>query len=661
MKKKIQITSFISLLSFGILALSVLLITHPFKDEIAKHYLSKISSQTITYDNIEIGFGTITIQHANISGRVSAFVPQLKIYFGVDLSAPYLVQPSKILILNPDISIRQHEKRKLLHSKNKKQHHSSLLGKLFKLKTEIYARNAKLKYSGSNKYSITSRLNIRFSPQNGDITFLVKELNYQNFKLLRNIKGRIILDSKSNKYPFLISNSNSGNHNWQAKGKISKNFDSLNLYLKNSGVPEELQSILAPYIPNFDTINYAMSLRLQFQDRLSFTYFAASTNSHIHHPKVSSKVIGPIPFKVKLSGSLSVSSGNLEVREGHLKVFYTQDKSKHTRIKFSLNTQDILDPNTLITSVISLPATSCDAIKSSIPKGLAPTIKTFNTSGGVMGTVNFSITPSQPEKFKFELSNYRNNCILSNNSPMFSHDFLKKRKFTSEMESEILSPQQYAYFKPSFSKETSSHLISAIIANEDASFRNHKGVNFSAIREAFRINLKEKYFKLGASTITMQMVKNLYFSQDKTISRKVQEIVLSQYLESQLSKKEIMDIYLNIIEYGPNLYGIHDASKVLFGKSEEKLSIRESAYIASTLTAPKKYFLNYCENQLSEESTRKTNRTLERLHAMGSITGPEFKKAISENLSFTDIGLVKAEHCPQTISSSRTMLLDETL
>src|SRR5258706_10215184 len=96
----------------------------------------------------------------------------------------------------------------------------------------------------------------------------------------------------------------------------------------------------------------------------------------------------------------------------------------------------------------------------------------------------------------------------------------------------------------------------AVLTTEDGLFFKHKGFNHSAIRQSLIANLKAHKFVRGASTITMQLAKNLYLSREKTLARKVEEIVLADALEQTLTKDEMMELYLNVIEFGPDIYGV---------------------------------------------------------------------------------------------------------
>ncbi len=131
-------------------------------------------------------------------------------------------------------------------------------------------------------------------------------------------------------------------------------------------------------------------------------------------------------------------------------------------------------------------------------------------------------------------------------------------------------------------------LISAVMAAEDARFFSHRGFSAKHIRGSLIENMKAGRVVRGASTISMQLAKNLYLSPERTLSRKLEEAFITVALEQNLNKKRIMEIYLNIIEWGNGIYGIGPAAQHYFGKRPEELKPIESAFLASIIACPRR-------------------------------------------------------------------------
>ncbi len=143
-------------------------------------------------------------------------------------------------------------------------------------------------------------------------------------------------------------------------------------------------------------------------------------------------------------------------------------------------------------------------------------------------------------------------------------------------------------------------LVGAVLVCEDGSFFSHKGFSIFHIRRAMRENLAASRYISGGSTITMQLARNLFLSDEKSLSRKLEEAVLTWQLEKKLSKNRILEIYLNIIEFGPGIRGVRAASKKYFGVEVWDLNPLQCAYLASIIPNPRRYYrLHYSGGGIS--------------------------------------------------------------
>jgi monofunctional biosynthetic peptidoglycan transglycosylase len=135
----------------------------------------------------------------------------------------------------------------------------------------------------------------------------------------------------------------------------------------------------------------------------------------------------------------------------------------------------------------------------------------------------------------------------------------------------------------------SPYLVKAVLIGEDDKFYRHEGFDFEAIRKAVEKDIKEKRFKFGGSTISQQLAKNLYLTPSRNPVRKVKEAILTWRIERTLSKKRILEIYLNVVEWGEGIFGIEAASRHYYGKAASSLGSEESARLAAVLPNPLKY------------------------------------------------------------------------
>jgi hypothetical protein len=172
--------------------------------------------------------------------------------------------------------------------------------------------------------------------------------------------------------------------------------------------------------------------------------------------------------------------------------------------------------------------------------------------------------------------------------------------------------------------QISPFLVGSIMTTEDNGFFKHRGWVSSEFKSALRRNLQGGGFRLGASSITMQMVKNVLLTKDKTLSRKLQELFLVWYLEQVLPKERILELYFNAIEFGPRVYGIGAATRHYFGKRPAELTPLEAAFFSSILPSPKRRYVQYCHGSLTAQWDRYVRRILAKVHERGRITDDEY-------------------------------------
>jgi penicillin-binding protein 1A len=178
--------------------------------------------------------------------------------------------------------------------------------------------------------------------------------------------------------------------------------------------------------------------------------------------------------------------------------------------------------------------------------------------------------------------------------------------------------------------DLSPMLIKAFLAAEDSAFFEHEGVDLTAIFRALSKNLASGEVVQGASTITQQVVKRILLTSERSYARKIKEAILSYRLEHQMSKEEILTIYLNEIFMGSNAYGVEAAARTYFAKHAPQLTIAECALLAGLPKAPTK-FNPY---RYPEEAKNRQKYVLGRMVELGWITGPEYETAIKQPLEY---------------------------
>jgi len=150
----------------------------------------------------------------------------------------------------------------------------------------------------------------------------------------------------------------------------------------------------------------------------------------------------------------------------------------------------------------------------------------------------------------------------------------------------------------------SPYVIKAVIISEDDKFWTHDGFDFDAMQKAMDKNIKKGRFQYGGSTISQQLAKNLYLTPSRNPVRKLKEAVLTWRIERTLSKRRILEIYLNVAEWGEGVFGIEAASRRYFGKSASAIDAREAARLVSALPNPRRYNPNGSSRFIGNRSDR---------------------------------------------------------
>ncbi|MCC6623179.1 MAG: transglycosylase domain-containing protein [Deltaproteobacteria bacterium] len=172
-------------------------------------------------------------------------------------------------------------------------------------------------------------------------------------------------------------------------------------------------------------------------------------------------------------------------------------------------------------------------------------------------------------------------------------------------------------------ERVSPYLPAALTTTEDGSFYSNDGISTFALRESLALNLERGSFVRGASTITQQLVKNLYLGGDKTLARKLQELFIAWQMTKALSKGEIMALYLNTIEFGPGIYGIGDAAWYYFGKRPFDLDLTEAIFLTSIVPGPRRYHYFFEEGRVTARWRAYLESLLDIMVARNKITAEE--------------------------------------
>jgi monofunctional biosynthetic peptidoglycan transglycosylase len=174
----------------------------------------------------------------------------------------------------------------------------------------------------------------------------------------------------------------------------------------------------------------------------------------------------------------------------------------------------------------------------------------------------------------------------------------------------------------------SPYLIKAVLIAEDDNFWRHEGFDYEAIQKAIEKDLKARRFKFGGSTVSQQLARNLYLSPAKSLFRKIREALITWRMEKVLSKKRILELYLNVVEWGEGIFGVEAASRHYYGKPSSELTPQEAARLAAILPNPRKYSPVSDQRYVMNRSNLIYNIMIQR-----GIVVPEYEETMKESES----------------------------
>lgn len=370
---------------------------------------------------------------------------------------------------------------------------------------------------------------------------------------------------------------------WHAVGKLKPDKKQLYLKLFADGKAVELPIIRKKYglTLKFDTLETDLRNVTMNSGELQMSGGWAAKNLIIHHWRISENNI-VIP-EARIAADVLVGENYIGL-----------DKSSEVSIK-QLKAHPYgkitFKPNKTISLGVHMPEIAAQDLFDSFPEGMFDNLEGIRVSGNLKYDLDLYVDVDHPDSVRLSAAMKKNNFRINSwgktNLAKISVPFT----YTPYEDGKAMRSFPVGPSNPNFTpiNEISQNLKNAVLTAEDPSFFSHKGFVEEAFRASITTNLKAKAFKRGGSTISMQLVKNAYLGREKTLARKIEEILMVWLIENNnvVSKSRMFEVYLNIIEWGRNVYGIGEASRFYFGKHPSQLNLGESIYLASIVPKPK--------------------------------------------------------------------------
>lgn len=370
---------------------------------------------------------------------------------------------------------------------------------------------------------------------------------------------------------------------WHIEGSVDPGNKQLNLMLFADNKKVEL-----PYLEkkfglklNFDTATTEMRGVKRSGDQLEINGSWKVKNMLVNHSRISSNDV--IVQDASLDADMVIGKNFISIDS--TSTIHMKDIDIHPFIKYTLS------PSKIYELKIHTDELDAQQLINSFPQGLFESLEGIQVAGKLQYNLDFYLDSENPDDviFNSRLKNAgfkvkkwgKMNLQKINGSFVYT-----PYEYGKPMRDIIIGPENPDYTPID---QISPYLKNALLTAEDPSFYSHNGFVEESIRKSISTNFKEKAFKRGGSTISMQLVKNVYLNRQKTLARKIEEILIVWIMENGhlSSKQRMFETYLNLIEWGRNVYGIGEASRYYFSKHPAELDIGESIFLASIVPRPK--------------------------------------------------------------------------
>lgn len=345
----------------------------------------------------------------------------------------------------------------------------------------------------------------------------------------------------------------------------------------------------------------------------------------LFEPRLSKEVVRGLHLgasgeaDVALDGS-SLRFSEVEARLGNVKLVASGSLERsegHARGKLHLD----------------IPLAACADMLASVPEGLAPLVSGIEMTGTFVFAGDVSFDTRRPRDTRVA-ADAANGCKITRVPELLSPDrFTRPWTRTvldaSGLPTTIESGPGTRDWVPL--TEISPYVATAVVVCEDANFFTHSGFNQKSIQDSIRDDLAAGRFVRGGSTVTMQLAKNLYLKREKTLSRKLQEALLTMLLEQTLTKEHILELYLNVIEFAPGLYGIGPAADHYFHSTPRDLSLGQALYLISLLPNPKAHHFK-ADGSLTDRWAEYLRHLMDIAHKIRRIDDRELAVGLAEEI-----------------------------
>ncbi|MEZ7514817.1 transglycosylase domain-containing protein [Flavobacterium frigidarium] len=445
---------------------------------------------------------------------------------------------------------------------------------------------------------ITTALNL--VPTDMKIENLKFKLDDNGKKATIDIKKLILANSQME--TAINVKTNTFTQRWKIKGYADPRNKKADLQFFN----RDTGAIKVPYFDErYNLISSFDSIRLNIKNidksggQLHIDGFTSIANLKVNHPKIASKDV--LIKKARFDYRFLLGANSIAID--------SSSTAQFNQIKFRPYLSVDTEEDTIYKLKVVIPRMKAKHFINSLPDGLFTNFQGMQALGNFDYKLNFQFNKNKPDELVFDSNINKENLKIIKygeaNLNKLNGEFIYRAIIDNVLQRPILVGNANPNYTPM--SAISPYLKKCVLTTEDPSFFSHHGFINEAFKQSIAKNIKTKKFSRGASTISMQLIKNVFLTREKTLSRKLEEILLVYILENNriVSKERMLEVYFNIIEWGPNVYGIGEASQFYFQKQPSQLTFNECLYLARIIPSPKKFMYQFnAEGSLKESAAQ---------------------------------------------------------
>lgn len=380
------------------------------------------------------------------------------------------------------------------------------------------------------------------------------------------------------------------NQKWFIKGVANPRDKTADLKFFNG----DSSKIKVPYIDerfglfsSFDSIHLNIAKIEMESGELHIDGFTSIVNLTVNHPKIATKDV--VVKQARFDYHLLFGE--------HFMAIDSSSTMQMNNVKIHPFAEYSTEEDTVYKLRIAIPKIKAQQFITSLPQGLFSHFEGMETEGNFDYKLDYKFVKNKPNQLVFESKLTKENLKIIKygeaNLSKLNSEFTYRAIDKGVLQRPIVVGSSNPNFTPL--NQISPYLQKCVLTSEDPSFFSHRGFINDAFKQSILKNIRTKKFSRGASTISMQLVKNVFLTREKTLSRKLEEILLVYILENNriASKERMLEVYFNVIEWGPNVYGIGEAANFYFNKTPATLTLKECLFLASIVPKPKKFMYEF--------------------------------------------------------------------